>query len=139
MDDIQELRAKIRTLGEKVSGLNILVVDDEEQIREKTGDFMEKFFNKADCAEDGEIALSMFKGDTSYDIVITDLQMPNMRGEELMKELRAIDPELFIVAMTGTPDLDEELLQICDLCYAKPVGLDDMLKMIEKLAEKKKL
>ncbi len=139
MNDIEQIREKITTLKEKVMGLNILVVDDEEHIREKTGAFMERFFDKVDCAQDGAIALKMFNSDMSYDIVITDLQMPNMTGEELIKELRVIDADLFIVVMTGTPDLDDELLQICDICLAKPVGLDDMLKMMETLTEKKKL
>lgn len=139
MNDIELLREKIKSLKEKVSTLNILVVDDEEQLREKTGDFMEKFFNKVDCAEDGEIALRMFNGDTSYDIIITDLQMPNMTGEELIRKLRAVDRDLFIVVMTGTPDLDDGLKQQCDVCLGKPVGLDDMLKVMELLAEKKSL
>jgi CheY-like chemotaxis protein len=139
MNDTELLREKIKTLKEKVKSLNILVVDDEEQLREKTGDFMEKFFNKVDCAEDGEIALNMYNRGISYDIVITDLQMPNMGGEELITKLRTIDTDLFIVVMTGTPDLDNDLLQQCDTCLSKPVGLDDMLKVMEALAEKKKL
>ncbi len=139
MNDMELLREKIKALKEKVNSLNILVVDDEKQLREKTADFMAKFFNKVDCAEDGEIALKMFNGNTSYDIIITDLQMPNMTGEKLIEALRNIAPELFIAVMTGTPDLDEELKQQCDICLGKPVGLNDMLKVMEMLAEKKKL
>lgn len=139
MNDIELLREKIKALREKVSSLNILVVDDEEQLREKTGDFMGKFFNKVDCAEDGEVALSMFNGDTAYDLIITDLQMPKMTGEELIQKLRAADPDIFIVVITGTPDLDDELIQQCDLCLSKPVGLDDMLKVMERLTDKKNL
>ena len=139
MNDVEQLKEKIKTLREKVRRLNILVVDDEELIREKTGDFMEKFFDKVDCAEDGKVALAMFTKETSYDIIMTDLQMPNMTGQELIKELSAIDPDLFIVVMTGTPDLDDAILQKCAIFLEKPVGLDNMLKMMELLTEKKNL
>lgn len=139
MNDTELLREKIRTLKEKVQALNILIVDDEKPLREKTGEFMEKFFNKVDCAEDGQVALEMFDKGTHYDIVITDLQMPHMTGEVLIEKLVAIDPDLFIVVMTGTPDMKNDLLKTCDSCLAKPVGLDDMLNMMEAFTEKKKL
>ncbi len=139
MNDLQLFAQKVKALKEKVSALRILVVDDEELIRKKTGDFMESFFDKVDCAEDGEAALKMFNKDVSYDTVITDLQMPNMTGEELIKKIRAINPNLFIVVMTGTPDVNDELIEGCDICLSKPVGLDDMLKMMEMLVEKKGL
>jgi len=48
MNEIELLKEKVKTLKEKVRTLHILVVDDEEQIREKTGAFLEKFFDKVD-------------------------------------------------------------------------------------------
>ena len=139
MHDIALFKEKIISLKDKVRGLNILVVDDEELIRVKTGAFMEKFFDKVDCAKDGKDALKMFTGDTSYSIIITDLQMPYMTGEELIQELRAIDPDLFIVIMTGTPYSDDKLTQTYDICLEKPVDIDDMVQMLEQLTQKKKL
>ncbi len=140
MHDIKQLKEQIQTLRERVKQCKILVVDDEDEIREKTGAFMERFFDIVHCAEDGKVALDMFNQDPTFDIVITDLQMPNMPGEKLIKALKIIEPELFIVIMTGTPpDVDDEYTHLYDLCLAKPVGVDDMLKMMEMLVERKKL
>lgn len=140
MNDIEQLREQIIALKEKVKRFKVLVVEDEDQIREKTGSFMERFFEKVDCAEDGKVALDMINKDISYyDVIITDLQMPNMTGQELIQELLCIDKDFFIVVMTGTPDFKNELIKECDISLAKPVSLEDMLNVMNILVNKENL
>ena len=66
----------------------ILVVDDEESIREFLEIMLRKEGYEVTCAEDGAKALEIIKK-KSVDMVISDMQMPNKTGIELLKEEKA--------------------------------------------------
>ena len=65
----------------------ILVVDDEESIREFLEIMLRKEGYEVTCAEDGQAALDLIKK-KSVDMVISDMQMPNMTGLELLKNVK---------------------------------------------------
>ena len=65
----------------------ILVVDDEESIREFLEIMLKKEGYEVTCAADGQIALDLIKK-KSFDLVISDLQMPNVTGIELLKQVK---------------------------------------------------
>ena len=123
---------------EKIKSLRVLVVDDEDEIREGVLLFMRKFFENVDSAKDGEEALLIFKEDRTYDVVITDIQMPRMTGWKLIEALRAIDKDVFVTAMTGSHD-DNQLISQCDVYLKKPVNIDSMIEMMKKIIEKRGL
>jgi len=129
----------IKSLRDRVKSLHVLIVDDELMIREKTAIFMKKFFEYVDVAEDGAAALQMFKNHKDYDIVVTDIQMPNMSGWELIVALREIDENIFIATMTGSPNTDDELINLCDIYLAKPVDISHMLTLMEEIIKSKGL
>ena len=73
--------------------LNFLVVDDFSTMRRIVrGLLKEMGMSNADEAEDGAIALKMLKNN-KYDFVVSDINMPNMNGFELLKAIKA-DPDL---------------------------------------------
>lgn len=79
----------------------ILVADDEDLIRELLADALSDEFNIL-SASNGEEALSLYKQhQDEIALVITDLIMPNMRGDELAKQMRQIRPSLPIVFISG--------------------------------------
>ncbi len=79
----------------------ILVVDDEELIRELLVDALSDEFNIL-SASNGEEALSLYKQhQDEIALVITDLIMPNMRGDELAERLRKLRPTLPIIFISG--------------------------------------
>lgn len=76
-----------------LSQMKFLVVDDFSTMRRIVrGLLKEMGMNHADEAEDGAIALHMLKNN-KYDFVVSDINMPNMNGFELLKAIKA-DPEL---------------------------------------------
>lgn len=80
----------------------VLVVDDEENIRTITKATLEKFGYRVLTANDGADALAMFAQQRAeIAAVITDMAMPYMDGEALVRSLRRIDPDLRIVVMSG--------------------------------------
>ena len=96
----------------------ILVVDDDEADRIILSTILERAGHEVFLAEDGRVALSMF-GATEIDVVVTDLQMPNVHGLELITVLRDVSPRPAIIALSGT-GRDQ-------LGMAQSVGADETL------------
>ncbi len=82
------------------SAASILVVDDEEQVRGSTVRLLQRLGYDAAGVEDGEAALRHVRTHSTA-LVITDMQMPGKSGLELLLELRALDPRLPVIAMSG--------------------------------------
>ncbi len=78
----------------------ILVVDDEESIREFLEIMLRKEGYEVTTAEDGAKGLEIIKK-KNFDLVISDLQMPNMTGLELLKNVRDSYPELLFMMITA--------------------------------------
>jgi len=78
----------------------ILVVDDEEIIRESLAEWLTDAGYAALTAADGKQALALIRKE-DVDIILTDLKMPGMDGIELIKQIKQIDPALPVVIMTA--------------------------------------
>jgi len=127
---------EIKEMQEKVKSLRVLIVDDEDKIRQGTAVFMGKFFDDVVCADNGEAALKMFKEDGPYDVILTDMEMPKMRGDRLAQEIKTIDLNPFIAIMTGSPKEDIQSIKNCDMYLPKPIGIEEMLKMMDIIIKK---
>jgi DNA-binding response OmpR family regulator len=78
----------------------ILLVDDEPMLRRTLRAILEKAGHVVAEAGDGDVALAMFSEDKP-DLVITDIVMPNREGVETIRELRALDANVPIIAISG--------------------------------------
>ncbi len=83
-----------------MSEVRILVVDDEESMCQYLSILLEKEKYVVDSAGSGVEALSMMERDP-YDVVMTDIQMPRMDGIQLLKGIKAIDPQTPVIIMTA--------------------------------------
>lgn len=99
---------------------NILIVDDEENIRTVLRLDLEKQNYGVDEAESGQQGLELIKN-THYDLLITDLKMNGMDGLEMMREIKKIKPEIMIIMLTGYGSLDSAV-------EAMRLGASDYLK-----------
>jgi YesN/AraC family two-component response regulator len=86
--------------------VKILVVDDEEDVRERIGNFLAR---RIDCvlekAASGEEALKKLKND-NFDLVLLDIKMPGLSGIDVMKETAKFSPQTKFLAISGY-DSDE--------------------------------
>lgn len=97
----------------------VLLVDDDRPVREVTRRILERAGFRVVTADSGEAALEYCDAaDVDPDVVLTDLVMPGIRGDELVERLRARFPEIRAIFMTGyteppatSDDEDEELLR----------------------------
>ena len=74
----------------------VLIIDDEEEIRESIELLLTSEGLSADTAENGEIGLKKIE-DNLYDAVLLDLMLPGKSGMEIQKDIKRIDPTLPIV------------------------------------------
>ena len=81
--------------------LKILVVDDEASIRELLSRQLMRQGRKVLVANNGRTAIKTFRGERP-DITILDLNMPDMDGIAVLKQIRAIDPKATVMIFTGS-------------------------------------
>jgi len=125
---------KLKKYGKDIS---ILYAEDDELIREQTKIFLARFFSNIDVAEDGLIGLQKFKT-KKYDLVISDINMPNMNGIEMIKAIRELIPEQ-IVLVTSAYNDSEYLMQLINLevmrFISKPFENKPFLIVLYKIVE----
>ena len=117
------------------SDLRILVADDDAGARELIAAILDaEGWPTPTTVEDGEIALQCI-GEDHWDILVTDLDMPRMRGDELVVNALVSDPDLSIVVTTG----DGTVGNAVDLIkkgatdfIAKPYDVDEFLASMER-------
>lgn len=109
--------SKIKGLVEFSKLLNVLYVEDDIQIRENYSKVFKEFFEHVDVAENGQIGLEKYKN-FSYDLVITDINMPVMNGLEMIQHILDIDLEQSII-VTSAHDESSYLLELIDLGIEK--------------------
>ncbi len=101
----------------------ILVIDDEPHLRTLIEKFLLLDDHEVDLAEDGNKGLKLIEGN-SYDLVITDIVMPEKDGLEVIMELKRLFPNIRIIVISG----GGERLNIQDLLkMARLMGADRVM------------
>lgn len=78
----------------------VLVVDDEQSMREYLSIMLEKEGYVVDCAEDGDIASVLIKKNV-YDLVLSDIRMPHLNGIELLERVKDLGMDTIVIMMTA--------------------------------------
>ncbi|MCB0421553.1 MAG: sigma-54-dependent Fis family transcriptional regulator [Bdellovibrionales bacterium] len=106
----------------------ILVVDDEESIREFLDIMLRKEGYEVTCVEDGQKAIDIM-AKKSFDMVISDLQMPNVTGIELLRKVREQNEDILFMLITafGTTESAVEAMKLGAYDYiTKPFKIDEV-------------
>jgi CheY-like chemotaxis protein len=118
------------------SGGSILVMDDEDSIRDMMGDILSSYGYTVDFARNGEEAISLYQ-DNAYDVVILDLTIPGgMGGKETMKELLLIDPYVKVIVSSGyssDPIMSDYKQYGFRDVMAKPYKIEELGEVIERV------
>lgn len=112
--------------------LRLLYVEDDENLRVETSKLFSHLFDHISTAEDGAEGLKKFQEET-FDIVITDINMPNMNGVEMVQAIKEIAPSQPIV-ITSAHDESHYLLPLIDAgvdkYILKPISMQNMLTVL---------
>src|SRR2546422_5081752 len=92
----------------------VLIVDDEEEIRESIEMLLNSEGLFTDTAADGEEGLKKIE-ENLYDAVLLDLMLPGRSGMEVQKDIRRIDPTLPVRSEEHTSELQSRLHLVCRL------------------------
>jgi CheY-like chemotaxis protein len=114
--------------------LRILLVDDEDLVREGTAEMLRELGHDVHCAAGGAEALTLLAGPVKADVVVTDFKMPQMDGAELASRIRAHRPELPVLLITGYTGASEHAFDLPRL--SKPFGMYELADALAALCER---
>lgn len=117
----------------------ILVVDDEEHIRSTVSELLTAADHTVVAAPDGISAMSILEA-KRFDLLIPDIRMPGMTGIELLKEARALHPDLGVILITGSADLEAALDALrsgAQELLLKPFRAEDLHKAVDSALQKR--
>ncbi len=121
--------------------LSILIADDNQGEREALSKVLNQSGYEVFQAEDGEKGLEILRKE-KIDLLITDLKMPKMGGEDLLKTAKILKPDLEVIIITGQGTVEDAVEAIKKGAYdfiEKPIKKLLLLKIVEKAFEKQGL
>ena len=120
---------------------NILVIDDEEVMRDSCKQVLSRQGHSVKLAEDGYQGLELLKK-KSFDLVILDLKMPGIDGMEVLEKIKESSPETVVVVITGYATVESAVEAMKRGAYdflPKPFTPEEFRLIIERALEKKRL
>ena len=129
---------RVETNGDAI---RVLVVDDEQDIREGSERILKRIGFDVATAERGDMALESFSTRPAA-IVLLDLKMPGMDGMEVLKHLREKDESVLVIVITGYATVETAIQAMKQGAYdfiSKPFEPDQMRIVVNRAAEKIRL
>lgn len=123
--------------------VNILVIDDEQIMRDGSSHILSKDGWQVLSAENGEQGLNLIQGQSGQiDVILLDLMMPGMSGMEVLDHIRAIDPNLLVIVITGYATVESAVEAMKKGAYdfiSKPFTPDQLRIVVRRALEKRAL
>jgi|YNPNPStandDraft_1061719.scaffolds.fasta_scaffold11644_3 general secretion pathway protein E len=123
------------TVAVQQKQLSVLIVDDDPGMCETLVDILEDRGFSVGSAQDGKTALELMKK-ASYDLILIDIMMPGMNGVETLRQIKAINPNVITIIMTGHSQLEgyvsEALWAGVDGVLYKPFDVNAVIELIER-------
>ncbi len=112
--------------------ISILIVDDEESVRDSLYSWFIEDGYRVECAENARKALTIFESD-HFDIVLADIKMPGMDGLEMLRRIKACKSDSIVIVMTAFATVDTAVKALKDGAFdyiTKPFDPDDLTHLI---------
>ncbi len=132
------------TIFSRTKDLSVLLVEDYEPLRNDMAEILDDLFKNVVVASDGQEALKLYQShlaeyNASFDLLITDIQMPMMNGVELSQRIREIDPYQKIIVLSAHTD-SEFLIQLINLGISqfltKPIKQGELIDTLDNVSRK---
>jgi DNA-binding NtrC family response regulator len=118
---------------------NILVVDDESDVRKTLSSILFKEGYSVETVENGKQAIRASEK-SHFDVALIDIKLPDMEGTELLNRLEEEQPHMVKIIITGFPTLENAMKTVnegADGYILKPFDVQKLLEMIKKHLTKK--
>ncbi|MFV0480823.1 MAG: response regulator transcription factor [Campylobacteraceae bacterium] len=116
----------------------LFLLEDDKSLNETICEFLEECGFEVKSATNGEEAFSIIY-ENSFDLLILDVNVPDINGFKLLKELRESGnqtPAIFVTSLNGMDDLEEGYESGCDDYLKKPFALKELLLRVETLLKR---
>ena len=121
---------------DSISGkLSILVVEDDETSQDLISILVEKFAEKIINVSSGSEAVEVCRNNTDIDLILMDIQLPDMNGYEATQHIRQFNKDVVIIAQTAyalTGDKEKAMNMGCNDYISKPINKSELDELINK-------
>ena len=120
---------------------NILVIDDDEAMRDSCQQALSRNGNCVEVAEDGLMGLEMLKK-VSFDLILLDLKMPGLGGMDVLEKIKEDDPETIVIIITGHATIESAVEAMKKGTYdfiPKPFTPNNQRMEVKRALEKREL
>jgi DNA-binding NtrC family response regulator len=117
--------------------ISILIVDDEESVRDSLYSWFIEDNYRVECAENAKKALSILESE-SFDIILADIKMPGMDGLEMLRRIKALKKDSIVIVITAFATVDTAVQALKDGAFdyvTKPFDPDDLSHLIRNAAK----
>jgi len=118
---------------------SILIVDDETGVRDMLSSVLNDEGYSVEAVESGKKAIKACEK-SSFDVALIDIELPDMKGTELLNRLKKRQPKMIRIIITGHPSIENAMKAVnerADGYLLKPFEVTDLLKMIARLLTEK--
>jgi DNA-binding NtrC family response regulator len=115
-----------------VKKISILIVDDEESVRDSLYSWFIEDGYRVECAENAKKALTILESD-QYDIILADIKMPGMDGLEMLRRIKSLKKDSIVIVMTAFATVDTAVKALKDGAFdyvTNPFDPDDLTHLI---------
>jgi DNA-binding NtrC family response regulator len=119
--------------------INVLIVDDDEEVRNMLSSILEGEGYLVEAVENGKKAISICEK-TPFDVALLDIDLPDIKGTELLRMLKEIQPRMVKIIITGHPSIENAAKSVneeADGYVLKPFNVVELLEMIKRLLAEK--
>jgi DNA-binding NtrC family response regulator len=119
-------------MNDTTANISILIVDDEESVRDSLYNWFIEEGYYVDCAENAKQALSILES-KNFDIILADIKMPGMDGLEMHRRIRSLNKDVIVIIMTAFASVSTAVQALKDGAYdyiTKPFDPDDLSHLI---------
>ncbi len=121
----------------------VLLVEDEEDAREILSFYLDTIFDEVEVAKDGEEGVSKYlhnyEHDKTFDLVLSDIKMPNLNGLEMIEQITSINEDQKFIIVSAYKD-EEYLFKSISLnvlsYFVKPLEVNNIMQILKKVKKR---
>jgi len=118
---------------------SVLIVDDDTGVRNVLSSVLSNEGYQVETAENGKKAIKTCE-ESVFDVALIDVELPDMKGTELLSRLKKMQPKMVRIVITGHPSLESAMKSVnerADGYVLKPIEVTELLEKIKKLLTEK--
>ena len=116
--------------------MNVLVIDDEKDIRENVSSILKKQGHKTTTADNVEDAENLIRT-KKWDIIVSDIMIPHLGGFELVDLIKEVSPKTPVIVVTGMDkDILDSTLIYADIVLTKPFTSKQLTDAVGKYSDR---